>query len=69
VADGESGFLVPARDPGAFAERLGVLLDNPAAAERMGRRGREVYLERFTEDRYREGLQRALLTLVDEGER
>jgi glycosyltransferase involved in cell wall biosynthesis len=40
VVDGDTGFLVPARDPEALAQRLAVLHDNPALARRMGDQGR-----------------------------
>lgn len=41
VEDGVSGRLVPRRDPGALADALGGLLDDPAARLRMGASGRE----------------------------
>jgi glycogen synthase len=41
VRDGESGLLVPADDPDALATAIRRLLDDPAAAARMGERGRE----------------------------
>jgi glycosyltransferase involved in cell wall biosynthesis len=40
VVDGDTGFLVPARDPEALARQLAVLHDNPALARRMGILGR-----------------------------
>lgn len=39
VADGETGFLVPPNDPGALAERLAALQEDPALARRMGEAG------------------------------
>jgi D-inositol-3-phosphate glycosyltransferase len=39
VLDGETGFLVPPRDPQALARQLAVLHDNPALARRMGAQG------------------------------
>jgi D-inositol-3-phosphate glycosyltransferase len=39
VVDGETGFLVPPRDPQALARRLAVLHDNPALARHMGAQG------------------------------
>jgi glycosyltransferase involved in cell wall biosynthesis len=40
VADGETGFLVPARDPAALAEKVISLLRDPALRQRMGAAGR-----------------------------
>lgn len=51
VAEGESGFVVPAGDAPALAERIATLLTEPALADRMGRRGREL-----AEVRYRRSL-------------
>ncbi len=48
VRDGETGFLVPPRDPEAFAERVVQLLKNQELRERMGESGRRVVQERFT---------------------
>lgn len=48
VEDGVTGFLVPPGDTGALGDRLGALLGDPGGAERMGRRARELVLERFT---------------------
>ena len=48
VEPGESGLLVPPRDPDALAEALGRLLRDPGLRDRMGRRGREIAVERFS---------------------
>ena len=40
VEDGVTGFLVPPRDPAALAQVIGRVLDDPAAAHRMGEAGR-----------------------------
>lgn len=51
VADGETGLLVPARDPGALAAAMLRLLDEPALAQAMGEAGRRRVRERFGWDR------------------
>jgi colanic acid/amylovoran biosynthesis glycosyltransferase len=51
VLDGESGFLVPERDPRALAERLQYLIDNPDVWGPMGRAGRRFVEEEFALDR------------------
>jgi glycosyltransferase involved in cell wall biosynthesis len=40
VIEGETGFLVPARDTAAFGERLGRLAHDPELRQRMGGAGR-----------------------------
>lgn len=37
VADGQTGSLVPGRDPRSWAKRIETLLENPNLADRMGR--------------------------------
>ncbi|MEX3958700.1 glycosyltransferase family 4 protein [Trinickia sp. EG282A] len=48
VVDGQTGFLVPPRDPEALAERLARLAHDPELAERMGAAGLERAREHFT---------------------
>jgi glycosyltransferase involved in cell wall biosynthesis len=52
VRDGETGYLVPPRDPGALADALLHLLTLPPAARRaMGRRGRVIVQQLFDIER------------------
>ena len=51
VDDGETGFLVPARDTEALAAKLAVLARDPALRESMGRDARERVLERYAVER------------------
>jgi D-inositol-3-phosphate glycosyltransferase len=48
VADGETGFLVPPRDPDALGDRLEEVLRDPARRVRMGQAGRARVLGSFT---------------------
>ena len=48
VADGETGFLVPPRDPEALCARLEEMLRDPARRVRMGQAGRARVLNSFT---------------------
>jgi D-inositol-3-phosphate glycosyltransferase len=48
VADGETGFLVPPRDPDALTARLEEILQDPARRVRMGQAGRARVLDSFT---------------------
>jgi glycosyltransferase involved in cell wall biosynthesis len=63
VADGESGLLVPVRDPHRLRAALATLLEDPELRRRMGRRGREIYLERFTDERFRRDMETVLSEL------
>lgn len=51
VTSGENGILVAPANPGALAEAIGRLADNPVQALRMGQRGREIMEARFTLER------------------
>jgi glycosyltransferase involved in cell wall biosynthesis len=48
VVDGETGFLVEPGDTAGWADRVVELLDDPAKAALMGRRGRERVEERYS---------------------
>jgi glycosyltransferase involved in cell wall biosynthesis len=50
VADGVNGFLVPASRDDLMAESLKRLFLHASLREQMGRNGREIFLERFTEE-------------------
>jgi glycosyltransferase involved in cell wall biosynthesis len=48
VLDGETGLLVPASDPGALAEAVAQLADDPERARALGEAGRERLREHFS---------------------
>lgn len=51
VRDGDNGFLVPVRDAQALAVALRRLIENAALRTEMGRRGREIVLAEFSQER------------------
>ena len=51
VADGETGLLVPPRDPGALAEAIASLIVDPAKRAAFGRAGRQRVEAHFTAER------------------
>ena len=48
IENGTNGFLVRAQDCQTLADRIIVLLRDPELRDRMGRVGRERYLQKFT---------------------
>ena len=55
VVDGKTGFLVPARDQQAMADRIAWLLKNPHVGQRMGEAALQRAREHFTVERMVEG--------------
>lgn len=51
IRDGVDGFLVPPGDPEALAEKIKVLLLNPALREQMGKSARQRFLDMFEQTR------------------
>jgi glycosyltransferase involved in cell wall biosynthesis len=47
VEDGVNGFVVPPKDPAAFAEAFERLLLDPSIREEMGQKSRARFLERY----------------------
>ncbi|MFB0546300.1 MAG: glycosyltransferase family 4 protein, partial [Anaerolineae bacterium] len=47
VIEGETGLLVPPRDPAALAKAIATLLDDPALAQRMGREAHRQFQEKW----------------------
>lgn len=62
VADGETGLLVPSRDPAALAAAIRTLVGDPELAARLGRAGRERVEREFSEA----GMARRVLEVYDE---
>jgi glycosyltransferase involved in cell wall biosynthesis len=58
VIDGETGLLVPSEDPGALANAIGELIDDPARRAEMGAAGRRRAVERFTDTGMVAGFER-----------
>ena len=60
MADGETGIVVPPRDPDALATALVHLLRHPETAVAMGEAGRRLWRARFTVERYRRDMLSAM---------
>jgi glycosyltransferase involved in cell wall biosynthesis len=50
IVEGETGLLVPPREAGRLAQAMGRLMAKADYREALGRRGRELVVERFTMD-------------------
>jgi len=64
VEDGESGFLIPIKNSRALADKIAILLENPLLRESMGKRGREIYLEKFTVEKFWRNMEEAFLSVA-----
>lgn len=64
VADGETGFLVPPREPALLADRVERLLADPELRRNMGERGRARYEARFTLAHFERSLTDTLAQIV-----
>ena len=64
VADGETGFLVPPRDPLALADRLSLLLTQPRLRESMGRAGQRRVQRLFTWERVAAAIERLYVEIA-----
>jgi len=64
VKDGETGFLIPARDTALLAVRLAFLLKNPAIAGTMGRNGQQRVEKLFAVETMVEDIERLYIALL-----
>ncbi len=69
VDDGVTGHLVAPGDPGAVAERLERLVRDASLRREMGAAGRARYERHFTLDRWRSGMEVALLEAAGPADR
>jgi glycosyltransferase involved in cell wall biosynthesis len=64
VIDGQTGLLVPMKDPGALADALATLLASPDLRVSMGQAGRKLVEERFRREASLEGMLRLYRELL-----
>ena len=64
VNEGVDGFLAPARDSSALADKLAFLLRDPSKGEEMGRRGREKYLKEYTIEKHLARMEEVFKTVA-----
>ncbi len=62
VRDGITGFCVPVGDKIAFAEKVESLVVDPDLRRRMGERGREIYLDAYSAEKFHERMREVFLS-------
>lgn len=69
VIDGKNGFIIPADNPGAQAEKLRFFAQNPEAVKQMGAESRRLYEQHFTQSkmasRYAEIFRKVMASCVE----
>jgi glycosyltransferase involved in cell wall biosynthesis len=58
VVDGETGFLVPCRDPAALAQRVASLAADPGLRRRLGLAGRQRFEREFSLTAHMKNIER-----------
>ena len=66
IKNGETGYLVPPRNPEALAQAIIKLLQNPAKAKAMGKQGRIRFKEKFTKKRMLSGVENLYEALINQ---
>lgn len=51
-----NGFMVPIQDSIAIGNKLEILIDNPEKIQQMGERGRKLFLDRYSINKYYESM-------------
>lgn len=66
IEEGKTGYLVPQKDAKALAEKIEILIQNPALRQQMGKAGRKKYEQEFTLNKFEERLKGILKEIVNE---
>jgi len=67
IRDGETGFLVPQKDPVALARAVARVISDPEGGLRMARKGRLLVREEFDPERSSRALLRCFLETTPAG--
>ncbi len=65
VVDGETGFLKEKGDNEGLAERVKFLIENPEIREKMGRKGRERFLNFYTHEKFERNISKIFRSIVN----
>jgi len=66
IEDNLTGFLVDEKDATALAQKMEIFILNPSLGEKMGAKGREKYLKKYTIERFENNLINILKDVIDE---
>ncbi len=64
VKDKKTGFLIPIKDSKALKEKIKLLVYDEKLREKMGKHGREVFLKKFTLEKYRNNLENIFISII-----
>jgi glycosyltransferase involved in cell wall biosynthesis len=62
-----NGFLVPIQDSIAIGNKLEILINNPKKIQQMGERGRQLFLENYSINKYYESMGHLFRQVAGEG--
>jgi glycosyltransferase involved in cell wall biosynthesis len=65
VVDNETGFLVETHNSGMLAEKLGILINDRELRLRMGKKGYDRFLNKFTIDKFESNMFETIQTILD----
>lgn len=64
VVDGETGFLVPPKNPQGFTEKISLLIKDPQLRKKLGEQGRKRILKNFSIEKYVEGVEKVFAEVL-----
>jgi glycosyltransferase involved in cell wall biosynthesis len=67
VKEGINGFIVPARNPAAIADRLRLLQRDPNLRMAMGQASRDLYLSHYTGEKFVKGFAAIIDQVLEQG--
>jgi len=64
IEEGKNGFLVPVKDPAGIAEKIEMLYKDSSLREKLGKKGRAIYSEKFTLDHHLNKLEEVFQKVI-----
>lgn len=63
IRNTESGYLVSIKDSRAIADKIEIFIKHPAKAKQMGQKGRQLFLGKYTIDKYYKNMEKVYLSV------